>query len=73
MCACQANMIGAPPNCKPECVVSAECDLQRACVNQRCVDPCIGACGQYAGEFLIESFILLLFGVDYTISRQKPQ
>lgn len=41
-------MIGSPPNCKPECVVTAECALQQACINQKCRDPCIGTCGQSA-------------------------
>lgn len=47
VCACQPNMIGSPPNCKPECVVSAECGLREACLNQKCVDPCIGTCGSH--------------------------
>lgn len=50
VCACQTNMIGSPPNCKPECVVSAECGLQEACLNQKCVDPCIGTCGSHTGK-----------------------
>lgn len=47
-CSCQQGMIGAPPSCKPECVVSAECDLSKACMNQKCIDPCPGTCGQNA-------------------------
>lgn len=39
-------MIGQPPFCKPECVVSAECNLQQACLNNKCRDPCPGTCGQ---------------------------
>lgn len=34
-----------PPNCRPECVISSECPLNQACVNQKCVDPCPGTCG----------------------------
>lgn len=45
VCSCQANYIGTPPSCKPECVVSTECPQDRACVNQKCVDPCPGTCG----------------------------
>lgn len=33
-------MIGSPPSCRPECVSSSECDLSKACKNNRCVDPC---------------------------------
>lgn len=45
VCSCQRGLVGSPPNCKPECVVSAECPLQQACLNQKCVDPCPGTCG----------------------------
>ncbi|KAJ9598210.1 hypothetical protein L9F63_011093, partial [Diploptera punctata] len=45
VCSCQANYIGTPPSCRPECVVSTECPQDRACVNQKCVDPCPGTCG----------------------------
>lgn len=48
VCSCQADYIGSPPNCRPECLVSSECSQDKACVNQRCVDPCIGTCGQNA-------------------------
>lgn len=45
VCSCVANYLGAPPNCRPECVVSSECSADKACINQRCVDPCPGTCG----------------------------
>lgn len=38
-------MLGAPPSCRPECVIHQDCPSNRACVNQRCSDPCIGVCG----------------------------
>lgn len=47
-CSCLPGMIGAPPSCRPECVISGECDLQRACINNKCIDPCPGTCGQNA-------------------------
>lgn len=34
--------------CRPECVVSSECPQDKACVNQKCVDPCPGTCGVFA-------------------------
>ncbi len=46
VCSCQQGMIGSPPSCKHECVVSSECDLQRTCTRNKCVDPCPGTCGQ---------------------------
>lgn len=47
-CSCKPNYFGAPPNCRPECVVSSECSSQQACVNQKCKDPCPGTCGVHA-------------------------
>lgn len=37
--------MGNPPTCRPECVVSSDCELSKACVNQKCRDPCPGSCG----------------------------
>lgn len=45
VCSCQTGFIGSPPGCKPECVVSAECQLTQACLNNKCKDPCPGTCG----------------------------
>lgn len=47
-CSCLTNYIGAPPNCRPECTINPECPYNRACMNQRCVDPCPGLCGSNA-------------------------
>lgn len=48
-CSCIPDMLGSPPNCRPECVVNAECSLNQACVNKKCVDPCKGeTCGIHA-------------------------
>lgn len=45
VCSCQKNYIGTPPACRPECTVSSECPLDKACMHQKCVDPCPGTCG----------------------------
>lgn len=45
VCSCQPGLIGSPPSCRPECVVSAECDLTKACLRNKCQDPCPGTCG----------------------------
>lgn len=45
VCSCLVNYIGSPPNCRPECLVSSECSLTKACINQKCGDPCSGTCG----------------------------
>lgn len=45
VCTCQQSYIGTPPSCRPECVVSADCPQNRACISQRCEDPCSQTCG----------------------------
>lgn len=45
VCSCLPSYIGTPPACRPECLVSAECSANHACVNQKCSDPCPGICG----------------------------
>lgn len=47
-CSCLPNYIGRPPNCRPECVINAECPSNKACQNERCIDPCPGSCGHNA-------------------------
>lgn len=45
VCTCSPGYFGSPPNCRPECTVSSECPLNRACINLKCEDPCPGSCG----------------------------
>lgn len=45
VCKCVEGFVGNPPICRPECVVSSDCQLTRACINQKCRDPCLGSCG----------------------------
>lgn len=45
VCSCLPEYIGSPPGCRPECTVSVECPLDKACINQKCSDPCPGSCG----------------------------
>lgn len=48
VCTCQPGYVGAPPACRPECVVSSECPMNQACINQKCTNPCPGMCGTNA-------------------------
>jgi hypothetical protein len=49
VCSCLPNYSGTPPGCRPECVVSSECSFDKACVNQKCVNPCTSStCGTNA-------------------------
>lgn len=45
VCSCVAGFLGVPPACRPECTVSSDCLLIEACSNQKCINPCLGACG----------------------------
>lgn len=45
VCSCQAGYVGNPPACRPECVVSSECAQNKACISNKCQDPCPGTCG----------------------------
>ena len=48
-CTCIEDYIGNPYiECKPECTVSSECPNNKACVNNKCKDPCPGVCGAHA-------------------------
>jgi hypothetical protein len=48
ICSCLPNYIGSPPSCRPECIISSDCALNKACINERCGDPCPGVCGNNA-------------------------
>lgn len=45
VCSCIVGFRGTPPFCQPECIVSSDCNLNQACNNQKCADPCLGVCG----------------------------
>lgn len=45
ICTCQTGYIGAPPACRPECLISTECPMDKTCIEQKCQDPCFGSCG----------------------------
>lgn len=44
-CSCMQNYIGVPPNCRPECSINSDCPANRACIREKCRDPCPGSCG----------------------------
>lgn len=44
-CACLSNYFGSPPNCRPECTINSDCISSKACIRNRCEDPCPGSCG----------------------------
>jgi hypothetical protein len=45
-CTCLPEYHGDPyTGCRPECVQNSDCDRTKACVNNKCKDPCPGVCG----------------------------
>lgn len=49
VCSCLAGYFGDPnTGCRPECVINNDCATNRACVRNKCIDPCPGTCGQNA-------------------------
>lgn len=44
-CSCLPQYFGSPPNCRPECTINSDCTSDKACINERCIDPCPGSCG----------------------------
>lgn len=49
VCSCLPEYQGDPyRGCRPECVLNSDCPRDKACVRNKCVDPCPGTCGQNA-------------------------
>lgn len=45
-CICLPEYYGDPySGCRPECVTNADCDSSKACLNNKCKNPCPGTCG----------------------------
>lgn len=48
-CSCLPEYFGDPyVGCKPECVTNSDCNRDRACIQNKCKDPCPGLCGPNA-------------------------
>lgn len=75
VCSCLPTYIGSPPSCRPECIISAECPLNEACNNHKCINPCIGTCGYGAICEVINHNPICSCPVQYTgdpFSRCSP-
>lgn len=45
-CVCPSSYVGDPYiSCRPECVLNTDCPRDKNCLQNRCVDPCVGTCG----------------------------
>lgn len=48
-CTCLPEYIGNPyDGCRPECVLNSDCPSNKACIKNKCDNPCAGTCGQNA-------------------------
>lgn len=53
-CTCLPDYFGDPYiGCRPECLLNDHCSKNRACINNKCKDPCPGICGRNAECFVI--------------------
>ncbi|RZC36325.1 hypothetical protein BDFB_000154 [Asbolus verrucosus] len=49
ICTCLPEYQGDPyRGCRPECVLNTDCPRDKACIRNKCTDPCPGTCGQNA-------------------------
>lgn len=49
VCSCLPEYQGDPySSCRPECILNSDCPRNRACIRNKCKDPCPGTCGQDA-------------------------
>lgn len=60
------NYIGSPPNCQPECTIDSECISSRACLRQKCTDPCLGSCGIGANCYVVNHMAMCVCPNGYT-------
>ena len=45
-CTCLQDYFGDPyTGCRPECILNTDCPRDKACVNNKCRNPCPGSCG----------------------------
>lgn len=46
VCSCLPEYFGDPhQGCRPECVLNSDCSRDKACIRNKCKDPCPGTCG----------------------------
>lgn len=49
ICTCLPDYQGDPYNgCRPECLMNSDCAANRACIRNKCIDPCPNTCGTSA-------------------------
>lgn len=65
-CSCLPNYVGSAPNCRPECSINSDCTSNKACVREKCKDPCPGSCATNALCSVINHTPVCTCPRDYT-------
>lgn len=66
-CTCLPDFYGNPyENCRPECVINTDCPSNRACIRNKCQDPCPGTCSFNADCNVINHIPICSCKLGYT-------
>lgn len=66
-CQCISDYIGNPyEGCRPECALNSDCPSNRACIKNKCQDPCPGTCAQNANCQVVNHLPSCTCFVGYT-------
>lgn len=66
-CECLPEYFGNPyDGCRPECVLNSDCTPNRACIRNKCENPCQGMCGQNADCQVVNHLPMCQCRVGYT-------
>lgn len=67
ICVCRQQYYGNPYlACRPECVLNTDCDQSLACINNKCINPCLGVCGVNAQCQIVNHFPVCFCQQDYS-------
>lgn len=66
LCECLPEYIGAPPQCRPQCISNSECAPHLACINRKCQNPCLSACGTNAECRVVSHTAMCICPEGYT-------
>ena len=66
-CKCMNGYLGDPQTgCRPECILSSECEGNEACLDKRCQDPCASTCGVNAKCSVVNHFAVCTCQESYS-------
>lgn len=66
-CKCIPEHFGNPyEGCRPECVVNSDCPSNKACIQNKCKNPCPGICGQNAECHVVNHLPSCLCSLGYS-------